>query len=345
MKRILSLLWALVLFPLCGQETTEDPTMHTPPAEFDDEAGPATTADPTSFLPHDAVLELPEWRADDVRELDLNDAPTNLGGGLWPGEIWPLMPVPPRLPAPGLHLLTIPLNPPTEGQAQESIPAALESVYFGNLPPESVVDPQSLLNEVQQEELAHFFAEYASRQAAVQVRVLVLGPNQKFPEATRLQALADRWFGQQQGLVALYPMGQPRAAECYFSPGLQAAYAPEQLTAVREACVKEALYATREEDQLSRYGIKLAVRMNRLREEPRPVPPPMEVASTPPPGLSRRTLVLGPLALALLWMAGTSLYGRKRAPAPVTWTLPDQEMAPRLSAPHCGGTMALLKFR
>ncbi len=321
----------------------------TMPAEFDDvvieEMGPVMP----STLPRDASLELPEWKPDDLREFDENDAPLNLGGGLWPAQLWPLMPVPHRLPQTESRLALGNLPIMVTGDAKEPIPPVLQEIYFGKVPPEGVVDPQSLLNEVQQEDLCRFFDEYALRQAGVKVRLLVLGPNQEVPPTAKLQALTERWFAHEQGIVVVYPFGQPKAAACVFSPALQLAYTLEQLNAVREASVKEAMFATREEDQLSRYGIKLAVRMNRLHEEPKPTPSaPVPLAPEPLVPWLQSVVVVGIAGMLVLglWFVRSRWIRRPRAPAGVeTWLLPDQEMTTRLSAPHCGGTMAILKFR
>jgi hypothetical protein len=348
-SRILPLLrWLLAGYCLsCGVMLWADTTL---PAEFDDvvieEMGPLMP----STLPRDASLELPEWKLDDVREFDENNAPLNHGGGLWPSQLWPLMPVPSRLPM--LDSGQAPGNPPMmiTGDAVEPISPALQEIYFGKIPPEVVVDPQSLLNEVQQEDLCRFFDEYALRQAGVKVRLLVLGPNQEVPPAPKLQALTERWFEQELGLVVVYPFGQPKASACYFSPALQLTYTPDQLNAVREASVKEAMFATREEDQLSRFGIKLAVRMNRLHDEPKlTLPATVALARDPVPAWLIRSALS---VLAALLVVGTTLalvrWNRRRPHTPVeaeSWLLPDQEMTTRLSAPHCGGTMAILKFR
>ena len=300
-----------------------------------------------STLPRDATLDLPEWQPDDILEVDRNQAPTNLGGGLWPRELWPLMPEPRRLPSSSSQQDGVATNSenPHKPAPKELLPAGLHEVYFGSMPPEAILDPQGFVDEMQQEEIGDFFAEYARKQAGVDVRVLVFGPRQELPPDPVLQELTDRWYPDSQGIVVFYAMGLPRQSICCFSKALSSTFSTEQFTAVREACVKEAMLAQSANDQLARYCIKMAVRMNRLKiEGPDPsLAPQIERAKTIPP--SRYLLWGAGLVVLCLGALGARGIRRRRATrAPTTWLLPDQEMATRLNAPHCGGTMAILKI-
>ena len=299
-----------------------------------------------STLPHDATLELPEWQPDDILEVDRNQAPTNLGGGLWPMELWPLMPEPRRLPSSQNAGATLNDNTPEKTVTKHPLPAGLHDVYFGAIPPEAILDPQGFIDEMQQEEIGNFFAEFARKQAGVDVRVLVFGPQQELPSDQALQELTDRWYPESQGIVVFYAMGLPRQSICCFSNSLSRTFSTQQFTAVREACVKEAMLAQNTNDQLARYCIKMAVRMNRLKiEGPDPTLAHQAVYSKMNP--VSRLLAWG-AALAALGLAGWWALRSRRlrtARGPRTWLLPDQEMTARLSAPHCGGTMAILKIR
>ena len=220
-----------------------------------------------STLPHDATLELPEWQPDDLLQVDHNQAPTNLGGGLWPLELWPLMPEPRRLPSSQKAGTTLTDPIPDKSVAKQPLPAGLHDVYFGAMPPEAILDPQGFIDEMQQEEIGNFFTEFARKQAGVDVRVLVFGPHQEVPADQALQELTDRWYSDSEGIVVFYAMGLPRQSICCFSKALSRNFSTVQFTAVREACVKEAMLAQNPNDQLARYCIKMAVRMNRLKIE------------------------------------------------------------------------------
>ena len=288
-------------------------------------------------LPHDATLELPEWSANDPRQSEHSEAPSNLGGGLWPAELWPLMPEPGRLslsPRPNALSIRPPLDP-----TLQPLPAGLQEVYFGALSPEAIVDPQGFVDEVQQEEIGKFFEEFAQRQVNISVRMLLFGPQQQLPTDQELQALTNRWFPTAHGIVVLYPHGLPKATACCFSSSLSGQFSAEQFATVREACIKEALLGQTSGDQLARYCIKLAVRMNRLKAEHALTKTPK---SAPKPRVNLKPWLLSMSLVALLG-GGAYLFHRRRASElPQTWLFPDQEITPRLHAPHCGGTMALL---
>lgn len=299
-----------------------------------------------STLPHDASLELPEWQPDDILEVDRNQAPTNLGGGLWPMELWPLMPEPRRLPSSQKAGATLKDAILDKSVAKQPLPADLHEVYFGAMPPEAILDPQGFIDDMQQEEIGNFFAEFAKKQAGVDVRVLVFGPHQELPADQALQELTDRWYPESQGIVVFYAMGLPRQSICCFSKALSSTFSTVQFTAVREACVREAMLAQNASDQLARYCIKMAVRMNRLKIEG-PDPSLADEAAKSKIKQVSRYLAWG-AGLAALGLAGwwaVRIRRRRFAPGPRTWLLPDQEMTTRLNAPHCGGTMAILKFR
>lgn len=302
---------------------------------------------PSSLLPRDATLELPEWLSEDWREFEQNDAPTNLGGGLFPSQLWPLMPEPTRLPAekpanPNSHLQSTP-----EGFGTEPLPQVIQDAYFGALPPESLVDPQALLDEVRQDEISSFLEEYSTRAAGIHIRVLVIGPRQKVPESVDLKKLADRWFRTDNGIVVVYPMSLPERSLCLFSTGLARRYSLDDLTDVRDACVKEAQVATLGEDQLARYCIKLAVRMNRLQQEPKKEEP-EELTSNESWWSSLPTwawwyggaVIFTALILGIMQRWNPFAKAKKSAP----WLVPEQEFTTRLGAPYSGGTAGVIIF-
>ena len=299
-----------------------------------------------STLPRDATLELPEWQREDILEVDRNQMPTNLGGGLWPMELWPLMPETRRLLSSqkdeaAVNTLTLDKFAP-----KEPLPAGLHEVYFGAMPPEAILDPQGFIDEMQQEEIGDFFAEFARKQAGVDVRVLVFGPTQELPADQALQELTDRWYPENQGIVVFYAMGLPKQSACCFSKALSSTFSTGQFTAVREACVKEALLAQNANDQLARYCIKMAVRMNRLKiEGPDVSQSHGRTPSTASPTDGPQVWAAGLAALILAGWGTVRIRRRSAAREPMTWTLPDQEITARLNAPHCGGTMAILKIQ
>lgn len=338
MRRILSWLaaWALLLAAALRAAGEI-------PQEGGEEGGEMVGPSVPPTLPHDATLELPEWTSDDLRQAEHTEVPSNLGGGLWPKELWPLMPEPARLP-PLSKAATVGAST-SETDYTEPLPPGLHDVYFGALPPESIIDPQGFIDEVQQEEMGKFFEEFAGKQANISVRLLLVGSRQQLPTDAELQALTDRWFPQQHGIVVLYRMGRPKASACGFSKSLSAQFTAEQFTAVRDACVREAMLSASAEDQLARYGIKLAVRMNRLKAENTDSKP-IKAAKLTPSFVQRWQLWIGGAVILCVGLLGGWLLRRRKPPSvPQMWLFPDQEMVTRLNAPHCGGTVALLKIK
>jgi hypothetical protein len=346
MKRSSQILLMAMMAGVIPQALSAAETMHEEAESGFELMGPELP----STLPHDATLELPEWKKEDTREIERNQAPVNLGGGLWPGELWPLMPLPDPLPSGGRYGEEL-----LEGEGSERLPVEpvskeLYDIYFGSLPPEFVVDPQGLLDEIQQEELGRFIDQYAVKEAGMLVRVLLLGNQQKLPPEIGMQELTDQWFGSVPGAVVVYSFGRPRSSLCFFSTALQSSAGAEQLTAIREACVKEALVATSREEQLARYCIKMAVRLNRLQVESAG-----NGIDAHGNGSSKKHALSAKewISIALFSLAGLLggltllqyLRNRKATQPNPTWLLPDQEISTRLNAPHCGGTMAVVKFK
>lgn len=162
-------------------------------------------------------------------------------------------------------------------------------------------------------------------------------------------------------MLAVYNLGEPGIVQCYFSEAMQNRFTAQQLSDVRHAAIKEAMMFGNSEEQLARFGIKLAVRLNLTNAE-LPLVQPSTVTKVKPVSwwgaawkfLSdfRILIISGVLGTLLLLLRGvilrpvsTSTSTAPTEPDPSEWTFPDQEMITRLSAPHCGGTMAVLKFR
>ena len=326
------------------------------PAELEEEIEFVGPPEP-SLLPRDAMLELPEWKPEDSRELEANQAPANLGGGLWPAEVWPLMPMPrplPRMAKPPPQ----PLLTEADSGLLKPLSAELNAAYFSTPPDSILVDPQGLLDEFQHRDITQFVHEYATKSAGAQVRLLILSNEQKLADTTAMQEITDRWFPEQRAVVVVYSMGRPKSSLCYFSKNYQAAYPIDKFVGLRDACVKEALIAEMPDQQFARYAVKLALRINTLTA-------PSQITQSQPAvhvvrsrsGLAGwwqgsvaaklLSILLAVFSLLLTGWVWMTQRKRKflRVAAGKTWMLPDQEMTTRLSAPHCGGTMAVVKFK
>lgn len=338
------LMMGLAALPMAHGENSD--------SEFDEEmqnVGPVLP----SFELRDAALELPEWHPEDVRD-DLNSTfhPTNLGGGLWPEDLWPLMPAP--------VLPSFRAQPPSPAASpslkRREVDELWHQEYFGAVPAHPVVDPQGFLGEKIKEDVGKFLQDYTTTPAGISVRILVLGGDQKLPDKVGGDEVCNRWFPDQKGLVAVYTLGDPAIVQCYFSKGMQHRFTAQQLSEVRHAAIKEARMFGNSEEQLARFGIKLAVRLNLTNAES--TIQPSAVARVKSVSWWDNTwkllsdfrlliifCVLGVLVFLLRGVILRPVKSVSSEPEPMEWTFPDQEIAARLSAPHCGGTMAVLKFR
>lgn len=231
----------------------------------------------------------------------------------------------------------------------DPVPETLREVYFGPLPAEAVVDPQSLVGDQRQEEIADFVEDTASVHSGIPIRILVFEANQRLPDDTTLSNQVNRWFPSGPGLVLAYFMRQPQRALLAPSAALERAYAPEQLANLRDSAIREASVVDQPEEQLTRFCIKAAVRVYQMKRDG---PIQAMISDSPKPVASKDStnwwkwpiLIAGGTASLLVGFGLFWFRRRKKSTATGPWLLPEQEPLPRLGAPHCGGHSAVAKF-
>lgn len=290
-------------------------------------------------LSHDVLLELPDWQSDDVREFDQNAAPVNLGGGLWPAELWPIQPEPARLPPePKLPKAPEILASSAELADGVMLPEELRSAYFGQQPPEMVVDPQSLVDEQRQEELDDFLADCNQAVGSLQVRVLVFDDRQTLPPSLPVQDLAARWFPGQEAVVVFYFNGRPDRSFLAYSTMASRRFSELEMHESLNAAIREARVADRPQEQFTRFCLKFPIKLHQMQRDHVDVPAQTEEGADASPAASRSWL-LWLLLLGLSTLVGALVAWRilRNRAAQGPWHFPEREWTTRLGGPHSGG--------
>jgi hypothetical protein len=323
-----------------------------PAVETEEEAA-AGLPEPSGFA-SDLVSPssaLPGWTEADVREFELNGRPTNLGGGLWPAEAFPLEPVPQRLEPlpPPFSPDDLPLLANAPPFTPSAIPAQALATYFGARPDRYLLDPQGLVEDSDRANIERFL-EYHADRGDLELFVLVIGPNQAPPVHISTRDLWHRWFphGTREGAIVFYPIGEPDHAAVEFGRASVVASGLARLREALDACAKDSLQTTEPSAQLDRFCVQLSVQcawlardlgLHRSPAQPALTFIPEDAASRH--GRSQWAAAL--LAAATASLAGLATYlwlTLARRPA----RFPDLEIPTRLGGDSCGGAHAVLSF-
>jgi hypothetical protein len=322
------------------QPTQEPTTANNPAHEGMTETGhPHDDEEPgkaTLKLLDQLTLPLPGW-GDAWMSVEGMQYPLNLGGGLFPPDLWPLEPE----PFSWVEVL------PDASHKPVALTDELIQSYFAKPPQSGFLDPQALVHEQTAQELRDFFKECELRSGGAKIRLLVFDAGQQLPEGMSLEELTAVWFPEQEGILACYWLNEAERSQIHFSPALLAKYEADGLAARwQEDCRREAVVATEAQTQCTRFALKVGLLARKLSDLP--VRRTEFAGGTPTATASESSgwkwMLPGALVLALasIW------WGWKhRRPSGKTgpWLLPEPDFVPRLKAPHCGGTHAYLKFR
>lgn len=211
-----------------------------------------------------------------------------------------------------------------------------------------LIDPNGEVSETMEEDFARFL-EFHARDARVRLHVLLLGREEKLPSSVNPASLAQGNLQRGDACLAVVPRGEPWRLRLFLSRDIHAIAPPTELSQMLEDCVRDAMLATDEDEQIHRLLVRLSIRLfwlERLLSKP---PAVKEVIIASPEPMSEVKALPEPLPTVLIkpvvWVgAGLVVFlaivfwrWRRYKLRHYVWTLPEREVRPRLGGAHCGG--------
>lgn len=301
------------------------------PNEGDDD-GPAPLEESQPLIEPDPLV-LPQWTAEEHAALE-NGRPPNLGGGLWNTERYPLLPAPPW-PASSPQTLPTPAPGVLPWELLSACGAAREWC----------VDPQRLLPAAQRAMIETHLATHA-RASAHPLRLWILAPGQALPPALDDATLHRNVFGPDQpGLLAIVAAEEPAACRLTAPPSLGVASPSSSLGQNLTDAVNNITPGATPALALEELALWLSLELRSWPALATGAEGSLAGAAAPLPNRSFFASAWPWLAAAagvgaLAWRARQWLgLGTAR---PVI--LPEQEILPRLGAPHSGGSGAVISW-
>jgi hypothetical protein len=319
----------------------------------------------------DEGLPLPRWSEEDLRAMrEQPQAAPLLNNLLWPENVEFLAETEPapadtpdaRQPAADLsrflppHLIASPgagrslpsAFIPTSAASLRDVSAAFLADAAGWPPERHLIDPNGELSETMEGDFARFL-EFHARDARVRLHVLLLGRDERLPGAASPVMVAQGSLQHGNACLAVVPRGEPWRLRLFLSRHVHETAPPAELAEMLEDCVRDAMLATDEDEQIHRLLVRLSIRLfwlERLLTKPAAVkeaivrnPEPLsEVTVLPDPVPIIETRMNVPLAAGLAALLGLIFWRWRRYKLRhYVWTLPEHEVAPRLGGAHCGG--------
>jgi hypothetical protein len=336
-------------------------------------------------------LPLPQWSAEEIvlPEAKATDyrSEFRLGGHLWPEGFTPEAEggVPPD-PNKDELLFFIPRTGKTspivrsvpKPQTQPATPLRDLSQEVLSLcetaePDGYLIDPRTLLHEVQAEDLRRLLS-YHTGESKVTTYYLLLDKDEKLPTGADIGKLAAGKLAKGHTCLVVYPMEEPWRVRFFMSRDITDSVSSKYLGEILHACVQDALQASDGVEQIQRFATQLSIRLIWLErayptvfaaapatelevklgpaEQWLPEVTP-EVVIAPatqtflPEGWERAAVLLAVsvagLAVGLLLMI-LGLRAWRRRERHVVWILPEVEPVTRLGGPHCGGGGASIRY-
>jgi len=216
------------------------------------------------------------------------------------------------------------------------------------LPSVILIDPNGELSETMEGDFARFL-EFHARDARVRLHVLLLGREERLPGAASPVMVAQGSLQHGDACLAVVPRGEPWRLRLFLSRHVHETAPPAELAEMLEDCVRDAMLATDEDEQIHRLLVRLSIRLfwlERLLSKPPVVkevivsnPEPLsEVTALPDPVPVMQTRMAVPVGAGLAALLGLIFWRwRTYKLRHYVWTLPEREVAPRLGGAHCGG--------
>ncbi len=324
----------------------------------------------------DATLPLPSWGEGEgpdntLVSLSLFPDPLPSDGDFGSGlASLPVPPLPPRDPNAPFQPLLEPLELQPLVVLDGGIEPELESIPSGpgeteilledfqiyrSLPDKFLVNPQHLLSEPQEFDLSEFL-EYHASESGIPIYILLADGGQRMPDRFDLADTVDSWFPDSPACVVLYYFGFPTRSEIALSPPLRRSANTTSGVELVEHASEDALVASDPVDQLSRFSVRTSIRMFWLEKLFRDSASATAAAEPAPSSFSAATAALASLfkspgfyaAIFALAALAAALHlaraWRVSRTGGQVYIFPDFEFAPRLGAPHRGGTNIVVDF-
>lgn len=317
------------------------------------------------------AMPLPRWSEDELRAMRDQPASTPLLNNLlWPENVALLAAAEPapadtpdaQQPAADLSRFLPPhlIASPGAGRPMPSAYVATSMAKLRDVSPTfladaagwpagaPMIDPNGELSETMSEDFARFL-EFHARDARIRLHVLLLGREEQLPASTNPALVAQGSLQQGHACLAVVPRGEPWRLRLFLSREIHAVAPPAELSQVLEDCVRDAMLATDEDEQIHRLLVRLSIRLfwlERLLSKPPAVkevmiasPEPLpEVKALPEPVPAVSLKKVGWAGAGLAALLGIVLWRWRRYKLRhYVWTLPEREVLPRLGGAHCGG--------
>lgn len=229
--------------------------------------------------------------------------------------------------------------------------------YFPEGGQEVVIDPQELLTRSRMDGILNFL-EYHHREARSRLRILVLGPNQRFPNALDLQAMHEEWFPEGLGVIVIYNFGNPEMSRLVFDEITKQRVDDARCSRACMESINDAIQVADHEEQLERFLMELSRQLYWIEaiyygaETPVPVMQQaeknqdLEAAAEARVRKAVKERVLITLACSLLGVIGVGaliVFLQRRA-SQRTYYFPERKWHTRLGAPYGGGNRVVVSF-
>lgn len=223
-----------------------------------------------------------------------------------------------------------------------------------------LIDPELHLPEMQAQTMLEFLKFHAN-DARVQIYVLVLPKDRKWPDDLPFDHIASGSLLARESCLVVYPLSEPWRAQMFLSRSIHTHASDTFLQETLQACVSSALQTTDAHDQLHRYVVELSTRLFWLQNalagrtattssgdmHLASVAPGKEtsggMASTLPAFLTAGGAVALMAAVILIAWLGARRRLRTRQ-TKFVWYFQEPETIPRLGGAFTGGGGGVLRY-
>ena len=224
---------------------------------------------------------------------------------------------------------------------------------------EFLIDPEVHLPEMQAQAMREFL-EFHAHDARIQLHVLVLPKDKKWPDTLPFDRIASGSLLAQESCLVVYPLSEPWRAQMFLTRSIHSHASDNFLHETLQACVSSALQTTDAHDQLHRYVVELSTRLfwlqkalagragtNSADDKDMATITREEEKSGSPTSMTSVLLIAGGavavmvIALLAIWFGARRLRTRQTK---FVWYFPEPETVPRLGGAFTGGGGGMLRY-